>query len=130
MIYCGMAVKRMGMLEWVWGRCRHWLWILIQLYWLIEVDRIRYYLCTNCKIFFLSKCFIFWWWSQIWIKTFSVGKCALFGGCLRLESSCIWVSMVTLPSIHDNGVTFSTVKPPLHCTFILSLWMNCKLKKL
>jgi hypothetical protein len=34
---------------------------------------------VNSKIFFLMRCFIFEGSSEIWMCTFSLGRCVLFG---------------------------------------------------
>jgi hypothetical protein len=46
-------------------------------------------LCIQCR------CFIFGGSSLIWINTFSLGRCVLFGGRFRLEASCIRTNTVT-----------------------------------
>jgi len=64
------AVKRKGMLQWVWGRWRHWLLRWRQWHWLIKEDRIWCVLCI--KYMKLSHIF-----SRLFL-----------GGHLWLDSSC------------------------------------------
>jgi uncharacterized membrane protein len=84
---------------------------------LVKVDRIWHALCIkrmklliylihiyynnliNSNIFFLANVLLWWGHIKAWINTFLLCRHFLLGGCLRLESSCIQVNTVLLPSL-------------------------------
>ena len=93
-------------LEWMWGRWKFWLWSWKQWHWLVQVDTIWHALCIKCesnkKISFDSRHFIFRGHLRFgWIH-FPLADVFFCQGHLRLESPCIWVTMVfyTFPHTH------------------------------